>query len=543
MSALKGQRLQLFALAASSGLLLGLSFPPSPLYTLAYVGFIPLLFVLERLTQAREVFRYGYVSMTVLHLVSLYSVGGFTHGNDPYLMISGFALVFGHPLFFVVPLLVFLLARRRLGSTAALVMFPFLWTAFEYSRSLTEFAFPWITLGNSQAYDLTRLQIAEYTSVYGLSALLVAFNVLGFVWLKKMASGSWTVPSRQSLLLLACMLCVYAVPWIYGKAVTVDAVALRAETGVRVGIVQPNIDPWEKWGQQGATKWISYNRQYATFLAETEKLLADSLDLVVWPETALPFDPMLSGNGQYLRGVETLARRGNVSIFTGMPTYVLKEPPIDSAARKFLVYNAATMISPDSVYPPYKKVVLVPFAERVPYADVLTFLVEPMRWGVGISGWDKGTQAMSYPLKTRSNVSTSFAGMICYESIFPWYVRDLVLSGGEFLVVITNDSWWGKTSGAYQHAAVAALRAVEHRRWIVRCANGGISGFIDPYGRYQAETALFSEARLAGVVRPESSLTFYGRHGDLFAQACSAATGAFLLVILFRSRGRRGQRG
>ena len=536
MGARRGQRLQLLALATSSGIVLGLSFPPSPLYTLAYVGFIPLLFAMDRFTRAGEVFRYGYVSMMVLHLISLYWVGGFTHGNDPYLMVSGLALVFGHPLFFVVPLLVYHLARTRLGPKWALALLPFLWTAFEYSRSLSEFAFPWITIGNSQAYDLERLQIAEYTSVYGLSALVLGFNVLGFAWLKMLAFSSGTVRSRQSLILLGSMLCVYAGPWIYGRSAMGSPVVLGQENVVRVGIVQPNIDPWEKWGGQGAARWTSYKRQYATYLAETEALLADSLDLVVWPETALPFDPMLAANVQYLRGVQSLAARGSLSIFTGMPTYVLKDPPVDTSARKFLVYNAATLISAQRVYPAYKKVVLVPFAERVPYADELTFLVEPLRWGVGISGWDKGTQPMSYELKTRSGLAASFAPMICYESIFPWYVRDLVLSGGEFLVVITNDSWWGKTSGAYQHAAVASLRAVEHRRWIVRCANGGISGFIDPYGRYHAQTNLFTQARLAGAVRPESSLTFYGKHGDLFAQACSVATGVFLLLLVIPSR-------
>ncbi len=519
---------------AAAGILLGFSFPPSPLYTLAYVGFIPLLMLIDQLDRAAQVFRYGYGAMMVLHLITLYWVGGFTHGNDPYLMISGLALVFGHPLFFTVPLLVYFWVRKHLGRTASLVAFPLVWTAFEYSRTVSEFAFPWITIGNSQAYDLARIQIVEYTSVYGLSALVASFNVLGFLWLKRLSTGTWKVRSRGSLVTIGVMLVVYIAPWIYGSQRLGEDSAGDSHSTVRVGILQPNIDPWEKWGEKGPGRWASYNRQYSTYLTETESFSGDSLDLIVWPETALPFDPTLNGNQQYLRGVEALSRQLSVAIYSGMPSYVMRDSATAPSDRPYLVYNAARLITPDSVYPSYKKVVLVPFAERVPYADQLRFLVEPLRWGVGISGWDKGSDATVYPLMTRSGDPTAFGGMICYESIFPWYVREFVLAGAEFLVVITNDSWWGKTSGAYQHAAYASFRAIELRRWIVRCANGGISGFVDPTGRMHQETALYSQARLWGMIQTEQGLTFYARHGDVFAQVCAVLSGIFVLLVILQ---------
>lgn len=537
------RRRALLVLMASSGVLLGLSFPPSPLYTLAYVGFIPLFMLLEQLTRAAQVFRYSYGAMMIFHLITLYWVGGFTHGNDPYLMVSGVALVFGHPLFFTVPLLLYHWAKKHLGQTTSLVLFPFLWTAFEYSRTLSEFAFPWVTIGNSQAYDLTRIQIAEFTSVYGVSALLVAFNVLGFLWLQRLAGSSWTFKSKPSLLTLGAMVLLYVLPWMYGSQKMNEAISIDSSSQVRAGIVQPNIDPWDKWGEKGPSRWISYNRQFTTYVTETEEFEEDSLDLVVWPETALPFDPTLVGNGQYLQALQSLAQRLNLSVFSGMPSYVPRHDRGDTAARPYLVYNAARLISPDSVYASYKKVVLVPFAERVPYAEELSFLVEPLRWGVGISGWDKGRDAMVYPLRTRSGVQTAFGGMVCYESIFPWYVRQFVLGGAEFLVIITNDSWWGKTSGAYQHAAYASFRAIELRRWIVRSANGGISGFVDPEGRLVQETSLYTQARLIGRIQPERGLTFYARHGDVFAQVCSAVSVAFLLLMIVRMIRRKGTRG
>jgi apolipoprotein N-acyltransferase len=123
--------------------------------------------------------------------------------------------------------------------------------------------------------------------------------------------------------------------------------------------------------------------------------------------------------------------------------------------------------------------------------------------------------------------------MICYESVYPDFVRQFVQRGAQFLVIITNDSWWGNTSGAYQHASYASIRAIENRRWIIRAANGGISGLIDPSGTFRHKTQLYSASTFQGSIELRTELTFYAIHGDIFAVACVlCATLLFLLTFL-----------
>jgi apolipoprotein N-acyltransferase len=130
--------------------------------------------------------------------------------------------------------------------------------------------------------------------------------------------------------------------------------------------------------------------------------------------------------------------------------------------------------------------------------------------------------------------------MVCYESIFPEYVSSYVKRGAEFLIFITNDSWWGNTSGARQHNRYAVLRAVENRRWVVRCANGGISSFIDPRGTMYDATPMYTEASIHHRIGRRTDLTFYAKHGDWLARCCAVVCVLLILTALFRSyTGRR----
>jgi apolipoprotein N-acyltransferase len=166
----------------------------------------------------------------------------------------------------------------------------------------------------------------------------------------------------------------------------------------------------------------------------------------------------------------------------------------------------------------------VPFAERIPYAEKFRFLIEPLKWNVGISGWGKGNDTIVYSMSLGNGRQTQFSGMICYESVYPNYVKEFVKQGAHFLIVLTNDSWWGNTSGAYQHATFASLRAVETRRWIVQCANGGISMIVDPTGKTHFATKLYTKAQFVGDVGLRSYHTFYVKYGDIVAQLCLIAS-------------------
>lgn len=534
-----------WTLALCSGLMLAGAFPPSPVHSFAFVALIPLLFLVETAAGTWQILRYSYITFFVFHAATLFWIGGFVVGKDLWMMIAGAAVLVVHPLFYVAVMALYLLMRKRLGILVALIFLPFVWTAYEYSHSLGEFSFPWITLGNSQAYDLPRIQMASVTSVYGISFFILAFNVLGFVLLAKLATRSWQIRSRPSLTTLALLAFIYLGPWVYGKIVMTSVGSDDTPDAIHVGIVQPNIDPWEKWGSQGSARRASYDRQMELYVRETKSFAGSETDLIIWPETAIPFRVLLPENQPYFSWLRTNLDSVNIPVLTGLPYTIFYDSvsaPVTSSKDPFRNrfyddFNSVALFAPGQpVWPIHRKIVLVPFAERIPYAEALKFLIEPLKWNVGIGMWGKGTDTVLFQATTKNGSHVSFASLICYESVYPNFVREYVSRGANFLVIVTNDSWWGNTPGAYQHAAYASLRAVENRRWIVRVANGGISGLIDPTGTYHQATELYTAATIRGSLYPRTDATFYSNHGDLFAQGCSTIAAVFVFFALLSQR-------
>jgi apolipoprotein N-acyltransferase len=520
--------LQCAGLSVASGILLGFSFPPSPFYSLAYVALIPLFFLFARVESFSQFAKYSYLFLLVFHLVTVYWTGGFVVGKDMWMMTAGAAVLFFHPAFFLPMLLLAFYVKKRLGLVQGLIAFALFWTSFEYLHSLGEYSFPWLTLGNSQAYDLQRIQIAEYTSVYGLTLLILSFNCIAFLILLYQANGAWKLRSRKILSLISLLVVVYFGSALYGKIVLARETAGSKNT-MSVGIIQPNFDPWDKWGSSTGDKFESYFTQLRYFFSETRLLSKFKPDLIIWPETAIPFHILLPRYSLYLSELLSLSDTLKIPIYTGLPTaeYFDSVHAPATAERVGIShlyvesYNSAVLIQPHRVLGQiHKKSILVPFAERIPYAETFRFLIEPLKWNVGISSWGKGDDTVVYPLRLNDGRQTKFSGMICYESVYPNYVRAFVKRGAEFLIVITNDSWWGNTSGAYQHASFASLRAVETRRWVVQCANGGISMVVDPTGKRHAMTELYTKNNFIADIDLLSARTFYVDNGDIAAQLC-----------------------
>ena len=526
-------------LAAASGIFLGCAFPPSPLYSLAYVAFIPFFFLFARIESFSKIVLYAYVFLLLFHLVTVYWTGGFVVGKDIWMMTAGAAVVFIHPVFFLPIVLLAFAVKKRMGLVQGLLAFALFWTSFEYLHSLGEYSFPWLTLGNSQAYDLNRIQIVEYVSVYGLTLLIFSFNIIAFLILVNQASGKWNLRSKQVVSLLSVLVCLYFGTSMYG-AVTIKKESGDSKNKISIGIVQPNFDPWDKWGAGFGDKWESFLHQFNYYFDESRQLSQFKPDIIFWPETAIPFHILLPRYSLYRSQLQSLSDTLKLPILTGLPTAEffdsLHAPATAERIGTSTVYaesyNSAVLISPGTIVGQiHKKSILVPFAERIPYAETFRWLIEPLKWNVGISSWGKGDDTVVYSLYLNNGRQIRFSGMICYESVYPNYVREFVKRGAEFLVIITNDSWWGNTSGAYQHAAFASLRAVETRRWVVQCANGGISLVVDPTGKRQVTTNLYSRTKFIADIGLHSEKTFYVKYGDIVAQLCLAASIMMVLTI------------
>jgi apolipoprotein N-acyltransferase len=469
----------------------------------------------------------------------VYWTGGYIIAKDIWMMTAGAAVMFIHPLFFLPFILLSFFVKKRFGLVPGLIAFALFWTSFEYLHSLGEYSFPWLTIGNSQAYDLNRIQLIEYSSIYGLTLLIFAFNILAFLVLWKMAGNNWKLRSLPVSVVLIFLVVIYFGPVLYGKWI-IKKEEIESEKPIRVGVIQPNFDPWEKWGGGSREKWDSYIYQFNTYIEETKRLAQSKPDIIFWPETAIPFHILLPRYVTCFSTIQWLVDTLKLPIFTGLPTIEYFDS-LDAPATAQRVngsdlyvesYNSAILIQPKCPPGPiHRKSILVPFAERIPYAETFRFLIEPLKWNVGISSWGKGEDTLTYTLPLNNRGTTKFSGMVCYESAYPNYVKEFVKRGAEFLVVITNDSWWGNTSGAYQHASFASLRAVETRRWVVQCANGGISMIVDPTGATHLTTSLYSTTRFVGNIYLRSEMTFYVKHGDFVAHLCLAVS----MMILFAS--------
>jgi apolipoprotein N-acyltransferase len=285
--------------------------------------------------------------------------------------------------------------------------------------------------------------------------------------------------------------------------VTAVAGALRLYGGdltsgdsVRVGLVQGNVDQADKWNVTRAAGI------FEDYMRLSREVIDGGATLVVWPESSAPF--RFEEHREGSERIRQLARDARVSILVGSDEVERGDPP--------RYFNSAVMVEPDgSTGGVYRKLHLVPFGEYVPLRPVFFFAAPLVE---AVSDFSPGEEAVLLPVGDRL-VSTA----ICYEIVYPGLVRQFVRGGSDLLVTITNDAWFGRTSAPYQHFTQAAMRAIENGRYLVRAANTGISGVVDPYGRVLAESRLYEPAAIVADVRYRDALTIYTRTGDVFAYA------------------------
>jgi apolipoprotein N-acyltransferase len=190
-------------------------------------------------------------------------------------------------------------------------------------------------------------------------------------------------------------------------------------------------------------------------------------------------------------------------------------------------YNSAFLLSPSQkVAGKYDKIHLVPYGEYIPLKRFFPF-INKMVAGIGDFSSGDSISLLGLP-------EASFGVLICYEIIFPDLTRRFVKQGAQFLVNITNDAWFGKTSAPHQHLSMAVVRAIENRRYIARAANTGISAFIDPTGEIKSATGLFTESFLTGTIGIMDMKTFYTTYGDVFALISSLLSLFMLSYALLR---------
>ena len=281
----------------------------------------------------------------------------------------------------------------------------------------------------------------------------------------------------------------------------------RTGEPVQVGLVQGNVDQAEKWDPARAAAI------FQDYLTMTRQAMDKGAQFVVWPESSTPF--YFEDDRADADRLRSLVREARVPILLGSDQI--------ERGRPDKYYNSAFLVRADGTTAGvYRKMHLVPFGEYVPLKRLFFFAARLVE---AVSDFSPGEHAELLPVNGHL-MST----VICYEIVYPDLVRQFVRGGSELLTTITNDAWFGRTSAPYQHFAQASMRAIEEGRYLVRSANTGISGIVDPYGRILAQSDIFQPAVIVGRARFLTGLTFYARNGDVFAYASVVVTVAMLIL-------------
>ncbi len=505
--------------AAVSGLLLTAAFPKVGLSLLAWVALVPLLIAL-RDADAAQAFRVGMIAGLAHFLTLIYWVAFTmrTYGYLPWWQCFALLVLLASYLSLYPALFATGVVRCSRRPGRLIVLAPVFWVALEYLRGILLTGFPWGLIGYSQFNRLHIIQISDIFGVYGVSFMVVFVNACAFMLLLFWARKTWQRhPVGKPLVVKtsAAAIVVIVLTIAYGNQ-RIDAMdAVRADAPARhVAIVQGNIDQAHKWDpafQIGTTK------KYLALTAEAALLQPD---LVVWPETATPF--YFTASPQLTRLVTDTVVQAGVHLLVGSPR-------VQADAGGPAYYNSAFLVTPQGLTQEhYDKVHLVPFGEYVPLKSLLSFVGKMVAQVGDFSPGEKG-RTLAWEANAPIGVQIGF------EIIFPGLSRALAKNGAGMLVNLTNDAWFGRSSAAYQHFSMAVFRAVENRRSVVRCANTGISGFIDPVGRIHDRTALFEDAVIDRRVAEITRVSAYTQLGDVLPIVCLALSG--LLVGARLSKG------
>jgi apolipoprotein N-acyltransferase len=398
-------------------------------------------------------------------------------------------------------LFAFLCAKTR-GRIPLLIFAPACWVALDLIRGMLFTGFPWLDLAYTQ-YNLPQfIQVADLAGHHGLTFLLILANVLIFTLAASLTRREATSP--PALIGGAAILLLLASGYSLWRMHTLPAIIHQAEQ-MEVAAVQGNIPQDQKWQPAFQRETID------TYLRLSGEIFIDRRpQLIVWPETALPFYPY--EHPFFLRLHGELTGPHQTYLLTGAP-----HREKSSSTEPLIYSNSAFLLSPDGqVTGRYDKQHLVPFGEYIPFRRILGF-ASPLVETLGAF-----TPGRTNPPLSCQN--SRIGVLICFESIFPGISRRQAKDGANLLVNITNDAWFGKSSAPWQHLAMGVFRAVETRKTLVRAANTGISAFIDPLGRIQGASPLFAEYARSQPVALLDGLTCYVRWGHLFPWGCLILT-------------------
>ena len=479
-------RLTRYLLAALSAALLVLAFPQVDLVWLAPVALAPLLIAMALEPRPLQRFLLGYTCGIIYWFGVCYWIE-MTLALYAGIGVAGAWALFG--LFCLAKgmhMAVFALAAGiAMRSVWAIPGVAALWVAIEVTHGSLGFA--WLTLGNSGIDMGVPMRLAPYTGVYGLSFVFVMLSTaLATAFLRRPRwQLAWLAP-------LPLMILLPRLPDFHpGEQIAV--------------LAQPNLSDTTRWtpeSLQAMERRLAYLSMNAVLAEKSQPP-----QLLVWPEVPAPF---YADDPDYLRLAANLARATRTYFLGGVVAH---------RADSGLLNSAMLMAPSGELVGRYDKVHLVPFGEFVPWPFGFANKIS-----TEVGDYVPGSGVVVLPVGEHK-----IGTFICYESVFPDFVRRFAADGSELLINISNDSWFGKSAARQQHLKIVRMRAAENRRWLLRSTNDGVTATIDPAGRLLGTLPNYVESASRTGYSYVKETTFYTRYGDWFAIVC-AVMGAAIVV-------------
>ena len=497
---------------------------------IALFGFVPLL-CMERIAELngkKHIWFYHYSAFVIWNAITTFWVCNATIGGGLFAIFANalqMSLVFG----------LFRLSKKKFSGALPYIFLMVAWIAWERFYFDAEISWPWLVLGNSFARTTWAIQWYEFTGTLGGSLWIWACNLALFGLLVSLSDGSWQRFNGKAKAAaisgyMAIMILPPAISPFIGREYH-DS--MESEDCLPVMIVQPNIDPYNKF------QAMTQEQQNTLLLSQIEKTLKDNCNdscrshlLVIAPET-FTSDIIV---GKYERSrtwqafTSFLKDYPDVSILFGASSYdyINSDDAPSHTARRISdglwleSHNSALVTDGTGKTEIFHKSKLVVAVEHTPYPAIFCPIDDMLG---GVMGRCIGQDEITLLNAGRTPIGCA----VCYESVYGEYCTGYVRKGAEALIIITNDARWGDTPGYRQHLSYASLRAIETRRAIARCANTGISAIISPDGEVLQPTQWWKPAVIEGCLPLSDRITFYVAHGDITGRIC---TFVFLLLLM-----------
>jgi len=475
---------------------------------LSFVICVP-LFCFSLNTSAKRAALQTYLFGFAASLGQLYWIAFVTPEGLWHLIVTGVLLItLFEALFFTANGLLFRMVYKEFPALYVLFV-PAIWVCIEFVRSVGEISFPWTTLGYSLTPLLAFSQISSITGVYGMSFFIMLGNVLIFQEVRQFVHYK-KIRKKGAYLIgfAACMLGISLWGW--------HRLHFSKSAGpmATVSLIQPNIDQ-NNWG----------NHSLDTAFDVIESLVYASAqhyrpNVIILPESALLC--YLVRRPSLRQRVIGWSQRTRTPLVLGALHWDVA--PAHSLTEYF-VYNTVFFLDSGSTkFVPYFKMNLVPFSEALPFQGLFPIL---SRVNLGQADFKRGTTPVVFSIG--NNIQA--VPLVCYEIIYPGFVRNRLTKSTNLLVNVTNDGWFGKSSGPFQHAVMSRQRCIENGISLARCANSGISMLVDQYGRVLSKTRLGERTQLSGAVSLSRVATLYSRLGD-WPVALSWGLAVFLIALM-----------